>query len=977
MPLLLHPTIQLAYSDVHHWLASHSDVDGYMKIDERKISERLDRADMKHIAAQFSVLFPSHYFKSKYTLENIVQKETLLTWLKHNSHITLIDMGCGAGAASAAFIATLLDLMESGDLSFTVNLRCIGVDLVENVLGIYYHLLNRIKREVEYKNLLLEIKIVDRPVAEAVTDLDKHLRSALQSWDHPSLSHVIIMQSNIVRPLSSLHLEVQERRNKLNNLGIPTDIFNEDENFGAGEARSYHQIFQQVPIDHLHIFTIGTDDQLLTQRVVEMSGSIQKEFYEHHVQVLNNGKHHIEFENPAESYWKETRRRNYGECDFYIDVTSITNLKWQRDRNWHDVIAIENLRLAWARVRAILVGDVLRDEMEIRIFEQHLDINLEHLQQQLIAYANKIAQTDDRLQYLFVKNAKVGRPRVLSRMEEDIISVAIIQALGGSTFGLQNNSYAYRPNPISSRPTEYLYEYWFESYRRFTREIRAGVESYPGCNVLRVDIKSYFTNIQQQQLVEAITREFRSQSDRVTWLIRKLLLVELDSNNHRPAHGLSQGGAGSGFYANAYLTPVDVHFGVNNSWEIKLYRFVDDIVLIIPNPDELPEIKAELETILLESLGLELNPDKEEIYDSVEYLRLPDQDEDLNTLSDRFEHLTNCLWLMDSQYRNLCNTDENWWTFVDNYRTKLRSINFFIDASRLSRKLYQYLNKKKRARDLRRGRARQLVFPSFDVENWSNDFLNLNTDWAQEFIELRNQLLNLIASSYDNLLIANSPREHRKLGTRIYFCANRLARLGFQGAENIITKILIEQPWIIRQPQHVIRNLAIQGFVTQFVQLLNHYTVDSHPSSNYFKALILHSVQFLEQTPIEVLQKAALIAIDASCHPAERLMATETLLKTDCTFVSKYTEQLRDITISEQSARLQKNYLLLLGKCNPSSITGIKIKNNDLLLQNAYNLASNGDIEQLLVMEEPSIIRDKFYSSEYPDDSREFNEMGY
>lgn len=977
MTLSFHPTIQQAYSSVHDWLVNQDDTEGYMKIDERKISGRLDYQDMKHIAAQFSVLFPAHYFKSKHILVEIIQKEMLLRWLKHNPYITLIDMGCGAGAASAAFISTLLDLMESGDLAHPVNLLCIGVDLVENVLGIYYQLLNHIKDAVQHKNLFLEIRIVDRPVAESVTDLDIHLRDILQFWDHPSLSHVIMMQSNIMRPLSSLHSHIQERRERLQDLGIPRDTFTEEENFGAGEARSYHQIFQQVPIDHLHIFTIGTDDQLLIQRVEEMSGSIQREFSEHHVEVLNKGSHHIEFENPNGSYWKETRDRDRGQCDFCIDITTITNIEWQRDKNWHDVIAIENLQLAWARVRAILIGDVLRDEMEIRIFEQHLDSNLDRLQQELIAYANQVAQTDDRLQYFYLKNAEVGRPRVLSRMDEDILSVAIIQVLGGLTFGLQNNSYAYRPNPSSSRPTEYLYEYWFEAYRRFTREIRAGVESYPGCKVLRVDIKSYFTDIQQQRLVEAITREFRSQSDRITWLIRKLLLVDLDSNTHRPAHGLSQGGAGSGFYANAYLTPVDVHFGVNNPWEVKLYRFVDDIVLVIPNPDELPEIRAELETILVEDLGLELNPDKEEIYDSAEYLLLPDQDEELNALSDRFEHLTNCLWLMDSQYRDLCNRDGNWWSFVDNYRNKLRSIDFFVDASRLSRKLHQYLRRRKRDRDLHRGRAKQLVFPSLDAGNWSTEFLNLNPDWNEERGELRNQLLGLIETNYNKLLTVNSSREQRRLGTRIYFCTNRLTRLGFQGAEGIITKILIEQPWIIRQPQHVIRNLAIQGFLPQLVQLLNHYTSDSHPSSSYFNALILHSIQFLEEIPSDVLQKVALIATDASRHPVERLMATETWLRLDCVLVSEYIGDIQNIAISEHSARLQKNYVLLLGKCEPTAVVGVTTGNNDTLLHNAYALASNGNIEHLFAEEEPSIIRERFYSGEYPDDSREFNEMGY
>ena len=964
MPLSFHPLIQDAYSEVHDWLTARNDTAGYMKTG----SPPLDCSDMKCIAAQFSAYFPAHYFKCKFALEEIVQRETLLTWLQHNSHITLIDVGCGAGAASAAFISVLLDLIESGDLTKPVTLLCIGVDLVENTLGIYYQLLSNMNND----NIQLEIRVIDRPVAESVTDLDTHLQNILQVWDQPILSNVILIQSNIVRPLSSLHSQQQERRNRLLDLDILPEVFIEERGFGAREARSYHQLFQQVPIDNLHIFTVGTQDQ--SANVQKMGESIKDVFSQHQVRPLSKGSdpYCVGFINPRCSYWKEIKKIKCPRTSkFYIDITSIKNLELQRDRNWNDVIKLENLRLAWVRVRAILFREVLRDEIEIRIFEQNLEHNLQRLQQELIAYAERVAHTDDRLQYLFVKNENTGRPRVLSRMDEDILSVAIIQVLGKTMSGLQSSSYAYRL-PSSSRPTEYLYEYWFETYRRFTKKIKDGVGKYPGCKVLRVDIKSYFTNIQQQQLVEAITSELRSQSERVTWLIKKLLLVELDPDNHDLQHGLSQGGAGSGFYANAYLTPIDSHFGVNNVWGVELYRFVDDIVLVIPSPDELQEVKTELEDKLL-SLGLELNPHKEEIYDCDEYLRLPDQDKKLDKLSDRFVSLTNCLWYMDADYRNRC-VQEEMWSFIDKYRSRLCSIGFFVDASRLSRKLHQYLDSRKRKRDLHNGYVKQLRFPPLDSQDWAAEFISLNSDWNQKRSELRNSLLSLLQSSYEKLSTAESPREQRKLSTRIYFCANRLTRLGFQGVEERITQILMEQPWIIRQPQYVVRNLAIQGFSDQLICLLNHYTNSEHPSGSFFVALILHSLRYLDEIPADAVSKIIKIATDTSHHVIERLMATETWLRLNCEFVTKKSEVIRGIISTEQSARLQKNYVLLLGKCSPDAV--IAPANNDYLLQDAYKLARDEEIDRLFAEEEPEIIRNSFYSGEYPDDSREFDDMG-
>ncbi len=970
MLLSLHPIIQEAYSEVHDWLAHRNDTDGYMKI----CKPPLDNKNMKYIAAQFGVYFPAHYFKCKFALEEIIRRETLLAWLQRNSHITLIDVGCGAGTASAAFISVLLDLIESGDLTKPVNLLCIGVDLVENVLGIYYQLLSLIKKSFNADDIQLEIRVVDKPVAESVTDLDKHLQDILQAWDQPVLSNVVLMQSNVVRPLSSLHSQQRKRQKYLLNLGIPLEAFIEEQGFGAREARSYHQLFQQIPIDNLHIFTVGTKDQSV--KIQKMGESIKDVFSQHQAQSLSTGidDYDVAFINPSHSYWKEIKKRNQGQSKFYIDITSVKNSELQRDRNWHDVTKIENLKLAWVRVRAILFREVLRDETEIRIFEQNLDHNLQRLQQELVAYAGQVERTHDRLQYLFVKNADVGRPRVLSRMDEDILSVAIIQVLGKTMSGLQSNSYAYRLNIRSSRSTEYLYEYWFEAYRRFTREIKAGVKRYPGCSVLRVDIKSYYTNIQQKQLVEAITDELRTQSERVTWLLKKLLLVDLDTDSHDSKHGLSQGGAGSGFYANAYLTPIDSHFGVNNDWEVKLYRFVDDIVLVIPNPDEVQEVKAELKS-KLHSLGLKLNPDKEKVYDYEGYLELPDQDEELNELSDRFVSLTNCLWYMDSDYRERCVQEEMWWPFIDAYRSKLHSIDFFVEAGRLSRKLHQYLNSRKRKRDLYRKRVKELTFPSWDSQDWATEFRSLNSDWDQKRSELRNSLLSLLQSSYEKLSTVESPRETRKLSTRIYFCANRLTRLGFQGVEDLITQILIEQPWIIRQPQYVVRSLAIQGFSNQLVCLLNHYTSSTHPYRSFMVALILHSLRYLDQISADGMQKIVKIATDSSHHAIERLMATETWLRLNCEFVAENSETIRDIISTEQSARLRKNYVLLLGKCNPDAVTDPA--NNDYLLHYAYQLVLDREVDRLFDEEEPDIIRNSFYSGEYPDDSREFNDMGY
>ena len=212
---------------------------------------------------------------------------------------------------------------------------------------------------------------------------------------------------------------------------------------------------------------------------------------------------------------------------------------------------MENLRLAWARVRLIRTREDISDEIEIRLFERDLEDNLERLRSKLKSYDKYVAMTDDRVSYEFPKNEDGGRPYVLPRLEEDIVSVAIVQVLGRLAFGLQNTSFDYRPHDNFPRSTELLYRSWFDAYHRFRDEVSIGVSLETNCQVLEADIERYFTSIEQSQLVATVVRELRTQRSRVKWLLKRLFMV--DSDGHACEHGLAQGAAGSGFYANAFL----------------------------------------------------------------------------------------------------------------------------------------------------------------------------------------------------------------------------------------------------------------------------------------------------------------------------------------------------------------------------------------------------------------------------------------
>src|SRR5262249_35646311 len=152
---------------------------------------------------------------------------------------------------------------------------------------------------------------------------------------------------------------------------------------------------------------------------------------------------------------------------------------------------IENLRLAWVKASQRLLAESLVDEIEIRIFEKDLDANLILMQQQMNAYANNVAQADDYIFYKLPKNSSTTRPRGLSHIEAELLSVAIIQKLGAKESQLRRASYAYRlAGQSRGRDTEYLYAPWLDAHKKFIADARSEAQKHQDCFVIRVDIRS-------------------------------------------------------------------------------------------------------------------------------------------------------------------------------------------------------------------------------------------------------------------------------------------------------------------------------------------------------------------------------------------------------------------------------------------------------------------------------------------------------
>ncbi len=115
-----HPIIQENYIEVQDWL---SEIEKLVPLPEGKelnkyrtnsawsrVDRKLKEDTFESAALQYYVLFPGHAAKIGFTLKNVIGEESIVEWLEHNPQTTVIDVGCGAGTASVAFINHLLKL---------------------------------------------------------------------------------------------------------------------------------------------------------------------------------------------------------------------------------------------------------------------------------------------------------------------------------------------------------------------------------------------------------------------------------------------------------------------------------------------------------------------------------------------------------------------------------------------------------------------------------------------------------------------------------------------------------------------------------------------------------------------------------------------------------------------------------------------------------------------------------------------------
>ncbi|WP_157951268.1 RNA-directed DNA polymerase [Cyanothece sp. BG0011] len=516
--------------------------------------------------------------------------------------------------------------------------------------------------------------------------------------------------------------------------------------------------------------------------------------------------------------------------------------------------------------------------------------------------------------------------------------------------------------------------------------------------VIRTDIKDFYKNIIQETLIEKSKEELNITSYRVQWLLKKLINKNL--NNHKPGTGINQGTITSGFYANFYLKAIDNYF--NKKTNLKYFRYVDDIIIVILNKVDTEAIKKDLENQLTE-LKLHINQDKTEIYQNpseiITILKDALEDENLDELNEEFNFkIMPFVWRMNSNYRtqfHLANSQDInlWWNLINRYNQCLYAINIFIYSHDLSRKIYKQLmtqNYKDKSK------IKFPPFPATDnymmIKRWKDEFEQLNPTWINEKNKFRNKIIKFFLTSFEKLknlegeinnLDTNMKDYKRKLNverrknqTYIRFAVKKLLILGFDfdpkiNHNAIISLICSDDIYILRQLiPNIIISLAYQGHTEAIEQIYHYYEHKKEPTNQYIRAVILEALRFLPILNSEHWDSIFKSSVKQESD-IERLKATETWLHLgdiSRPFVKpKHIQNIVDALNSNPPPfpRLRKNYILILGifaKKELSNITLTKEEEKDYLLKDALDIAKNGQVSRLINSPEPAIIK-KYYNT--------------
>ncbi|MGH7859168.1 MAG: group II intron reverse transcriptase/maturase [Candidatus Binatia bacterium] len=260
------------------------------------------------------------------------------------------------------------------------------------------------------------------------------------------------------------------------------------------------------------------------------------------------------------------------------------------------VYALPNLRAAFRKVKAN-AGAAGVDRQTVKMFEQHLEANLERLAEELEAGSYRPRAV--RRQWIDKAGSKEKRPLGIPTVRDRVVQAAMCNVMEPIfERDYAKHSYGFRPGRGCK-----------DALRRVVELLRAGY-TY----VVDADLKSYFDTIPQPALLQEVKRKIAD--GRVLELIEAYMKCAVMDGLEQwiPEGGTPQGAVLSPLLSNIYLDPLD-HLMQQHGYE--MVRYADDFIILCRSEAEAQRALEEVQQWTARA-GLRLHPEKTRIVDAAQ-----------------------------------------------------------------------------------------------------------------------------------------------------------------------------------------------------------------------------------------------------------------------------------------------------------------------------------------------------------------------
>ncbi len=901
------------------------------------------KSDYAGIAGSVYYWFPSHFYKA-FDLINKYEEQNkgAITSIKKQADITVIDIGAGTGTFTLALCDFLYQTKQKNTDLPSYNIKAVLVEPNEICNEISKGLITSFaeKAGIKVDIIFVEDKF---PQKSCLQKTIKHLFT--------NTGFLVIGMCNILYWIGSnfiINLTTIKRALGLNDLK---------------EYQFIEKICNHVQPLHGVLFSAETKSMRYPELFSKLWGlykGLEKEaedIYDIHRPI----KHIYSYINfPASYYGIKNPGRNDGT---YYGASIVFNTSISK------MSQLETLKLAFFRARMEMRREFPCDEVSIKLMEKSLENNLLYISEHIAA---GYSFNPYMMGYEQPKDQKESRPKVFLELADSIAECSFLDIVGrqiDSTFS---------PRALGNRlnnnnKSEFIYIYFLYAWlRKFMRSSLEKAKTNGFQNYANLDVKSYYTNINQETLLDKLFSHLPQKDERFSAFASSLIDRDIPIIGHSKV-GIPQGPIASGFLANVYLDDFDKYLAdeLNSNRSFLYSRYVDDILLFGKGEKDLLELEKNIAGYLKKELSLELNEEEgKRLFGNIKDLEKElVEDRTLNDFDNRFKKVIRSLYLLDKKHYNQFIHNQK--AFIILYRECLKELNINMSERWLQRKLHHEQNifrnlyQKFISRKYFTVKYPEPFRKKEDVSKWIKEFRRKNPKLVGEIEQLRKILKNEligIYKKYGRLEKIDEPSLKKQVRRKVRFYTFR-AGLLYAPEITMVLKETLQDPWYYNY--YVLSNYPELG-----QDLIN---VLKYGNSRYIKNVAIWALSEMEiKEAAWALQE---ILFDARSFLMDKIMCAQALLKMKAIVdVDNIEKEIHKQAVEEGQAdpKLLRNLLLL---APPHILNETLMKKIDeavrtftpldkSLTLTAAELVKQNNID---ILDEPDILPDFIDTSDYPD----------